>query len=70
MENVDLDVTSLGVGFDLRLHGYVVLVRPAIRSCAYDVNGEPRVVRGTREQIMAALARAGYRTTTKEEEAG
>lgn len=70
MANVDLDVTPLGVGFDLRLHGYAVLVRPAIRSCAYDVNGETRVVHGTREQILDALAGAGYRTTTKEEEAG
>lgn len=59
-ERVDLSVLPIDVGFDLRLHDMVVAVPASATSAAYDSNGEERVVRGTVDQVVAALQAAGY----------
>lgn len=57
---VDLSVLPIDVGFDLRLHGILVSVPADTTSAAYDDAGIERTVRGTPEQIVAALQSAGY----------
>ena len=57
---VDLSVTPLDVGFDVRLHSIAVSVPASTRSAAYDHGGETRTVCGTLDEIIAALTAAGY----------
>jgi len=65
----DLSFTPLDVGFDLRLHDICVLLPYQFRSVAIDIDGQTIVVRGTREQMIEAMRKAGYRITQPNEHA-
>ena len=59
-EPVDLSVLPIDVGFDLRIQGMPVIVPTSTASAAYDMDGSEQIVRGTVDEVAAALRSAGY----------
>ena len=57
----DLRLTTLDVGFDLRLHDYGVQIPQSFRSVGLDIDGETYLIEGTRDEMIAAIRGAGYK---------
>jgi len=62
---VDLDVTPLAVGFDLRFQGMAIAVPADCQSVRFtDRDGAEAQVGGSRDAVVAALIEAGYRVAS------
>lgn len=55
-----ITLTPLDVGSDLRVTGHAIIVGKDVTEAKYDDGGKTKVVRGSREIIVAALKTAGY----------
>lgn len=63
----DYSYLPIDVGFDLRRHPHLLIELPAdARTVAYDLLGKTTLVTGTREEIVTAMEKAGYRIAPKE----
>ena len=57
----DIRLSSLDVGYDLRLHCIPIEIPHDCRSCGYDdADGHTWLIEGTPEEIREALVKAGY----------
>jgi sulfite reductase beta subunit-like hemoprotein len=55
-------VRSIDVGYDVRLHGIIVLVHPDTTCVLFDDSlNKPKEVTGSFKRIVAVLRRHGYR---------
>lgn len=61
MDTYDYSYTPLDVGFDLRKHDMTIDLAIDAQAVQYDDAGTTRIVRGSRQEIVAALEAAGYR---------
>jgi len=59
----ELRLSSLDVGFDLRLGGGTVEIPDKFRSVGINRDGRVWLIEGTREEMIAAIRAAGYRVT-------
>jgi hypothetical protein len=57
----DLRLAPIDVGFDLRLHGIEVKLPDHFGSVGIEDAGDVYLVKGTKEEMVAAIVAAGYR---------
>lgn len=56
----DVRLSPLDVGFDLRLCNMAVKLPAAFETVGLDIDGDTYLIRGTREEMIAAIKEAGY----------
>ena len=56
----DLSLAPIDCGFDPRAHDMLCTVPASARRVGYERDGEPRVIDGTLDEIVAELRDAGY----------
>lgn len=57
----DLRLSSLDIGFDLRLQDMAIQLPESFSSVGLDINGKTYLITGTRDEMVSAIVQAGYR---------
>lgn len=57
----EVRLAPINVGFDMRLHGMEVGLPEQFESAGRDIGGRVYLIEGTRDEMIAAVKRAGYK---------